>query len=331
MLSIFKGFKDKFKERIRSSLLKLLLSILLIAGLAIVIFGAFELKGTALLAVMILGGFLIAFAIISMTVASIGKTAIAIKDYKRLREMLEEKDQAYRELELKHQESTVQPLKIKDIQPILDMGILEVDFELTKYFDQQYKGDYSTKDINTFKRVLPSSKERGDLRFIGGLRAKFRARYGFDLLTMKVKEDTTYKKFYVSGVDPVFKGTTDFPQLAWEGSIMLGFSIANQRWQCNPEFDKIESDLKEELRKSLQNRLKTGPEELNFIKNPLQEHIRRLIQGLFAPKGYAVVLVDEKIAKGYIHFTKFLSDQSIVGFENLSGTEDVKLEVGDGA
>jgi len=191
------------------------------------------------------------------------------------------------------------------------MGILEVDFELTKFFDQQYE-----KEGGKLKKFFTSpKKERGDFRFIGGLIAKFRARYGIDLLLVKVLRDNEKRQFSVSGVDPVFRGTSDFPEIHWQGSIMLGYSLLDKTWLGSRDYSEKENQCKEEFRDILQRKLKTGPEELNFIKKPLKEYMRHLFEGIFAPKGYRVKLVDEKPGKDFILLTEYLSKQGLKGLE----------------
>lgn len=220
---MFKLFKQAHSayQTFRSKWKMFLFTIMLFVGFGIVVLASFSLKGPKLISILILGGLLTGFAAIQMTITSIGKSAVEREEAKKLRENLAASEEARKDLEHKLKQSYHQPLRIRDIRPILDMGILEVDFELTKFFDQQYE-----KEGEKLKKFFTSSKKkRGDFRFIGGLIAKFRARYGIDLLSVKVLDDNENRRFYVSGVDPVFRGTSDFPEIHWQGSIMLGYSL----------------------------------------------------------------------------------------------------------
>lgn len=300
-MDFVKTFKQiRGTSRFLQSHWKLFLFIAMIFfGFALVVLGSFNLQGRALMSVLILGGLLIGFAAIRMTYDSIKKSAVEGEKGKEAMEEFEQIKKENRNLKQELKESYQNPLKILDIQPILDMGILEVDFELAKFFDQQY-----TKDL---EKISPG-QEGSKYRFIGGLAAKFTARYGIDLLTIKVREDPENRRFYISGANPVFQGIRDFPDIHWEGSVILGKNWMGE-WATDQANERVGSDCKEEFRERFQKRLKSGPEELDYLKKPLREYIRRLMQGIFAPRGYSVELVDDDTGKNFLSLHKYLTSQ----------------------
>ncbi len=288
-----------------------LLIVALLIGFALVLLGSFNLQGPALISTLIFGGLLIGIAIIGMAISSIAKRAVENAEANRLRDKLEQAEKTCADLEQKLKESRQNPLKMLHIEPILDLGILEADFELTKFYDQKYIKD---KETGSLKRI--QSEQKGKFRFIGGLVAKFTARYGIDLRTVKVKKDDATKRFYVSGANPEFSGTRGFPDIYWKGAVMLG-----KEWGAwaTGDYVRWESDCKEEFRKDFQKNLQSGPEELNCFKAPLQEYVRRLIQGIFAPPGYVVELVNDDTAKDFSPLLEHLGKQEVRTLENGSG------------
>ena len=289
----------------------LLLTIVLFVGLALVTLGLFNLEGRALIAVLILGGLLISFAAIRMTINSIGKSAIEREEAKELKEKLEQSEETRKDLEQELKESYQKPLKIMSIEPILKLGVIEVNLQLTKFFDRYY---YRKSWDGKLEKSLSEDKNT-NMRFMGGLTAKFKARYGIDLVALKAKRDPETKKLYVSGANPSFQGTKDFPDIHWEGSIMMGYHFWNA-WEIGDKYDKYEWDCKENLRDEFQKSLKSGPEELEYLIKPLQDHIRLLIQGIFAPPGYSVELVDDTTAKDFLPFLDYLGKQGVQELEN---------------
>lgn len=297
---------------IRSHWRLILLILIFVVGLAFVVSGAFKLQGPALISFLIIGVLLIMFSSIRLVIDSIGKSAIEREETKQLREKLERSEETRKRLEEKLKEDQQKPLKILDVHPILDMGMLEVDFALSKFFDQQY---IKNKNGSLERVSVSPERKRGDFRFIGGLTAKFKARYGIDLRAMKVKEDPVAKRFYVSGANPMFLGTSDFPDIHWEGSVLLGYNLTGRCWETDDLYAKNESACREGFLKGFQEKLKSGPEELNCFKTPLQEYIRRLIQVIFAPRGHSVELVDIAAAKDFLPFRDYLPGQGIRALE----------------
>jgi hypothetical protein len=280
-----------------------LLSIFVL-GLLLIFLAAFLLSGVPLVIALMIGGVLVIISWVKMTFNTAVKREVQLKDAEKPREENRQLREGQSILEQQLEVMRGRKLQLLNVQPILELGILEADCQITECFDLliDKQGNIVTEDsckepkgiISAFwDGILEGWFGKGRTRFIGTLKLKFPARYGISLQNLKIRRDDIGKIVYVGGAEPTYQclGKT-FPQTSWEGCIVLREQW-DGNWSTEDAAIAIESPLKDACRKSMEDSLKNGPEDLEWLKQPLQNTIRHLLQMMIVPQGYSLELVDE--------------------------------------
>jgi len=189
------------------------------------------------------------------------------------------------------------------IRPILEMALLEAECVVTKFFNIDFDENKNEIIKGELKEIgLESLEEQLMWRFLGGLTAKFRAKYGIDWKKVYVKRDEQLRTLFVAGAEATFLGIGEFPEMRWEGSVVLKPGFARD-WVSSKDCLKLEAECKDRYMDALQKSLKNGPDQLNWVKGPLQRNIDRVLTIL--AQSYKVVRV-ERPAKGFIPLSQYL-------------------------
>jgi len=201
------------------------------------------------------------------------------------------------------------------VQPILELGILEADCQLSRCFDfsMDEKGEVSegseSKSRTYITTLLLDLIGRGKFRFVGTLTIKFRARYGVDMETLQIRVDDEAKIVYVEGAEPSYLGIKGFPESSWESCVTLRERSYGE-WATDDIASGLEAPFKDACRESVEESLKNGPEELDWLKHPLQNTVKHLLRMMIAPPGYAVEFVDEADAR-FVPFFEYTTEIGI--------------------
>lgn len=305
ILKNVKKIKDGIKwlrEHRKSALLIAIFCI----SLVIIVGASFTLAGFQLVIVLLICGMLIIFTFIKMLYSflkDMAKRDIETDNLNKEKNTLEGKiNRLRKELQFERRGG----IKVK-IRPILEMGFLEAECEVSKFFDI-YLDENGNEIIEAEseeeqEEELKIEEIQKDYRFLGGLIAKFRARYGIELQKVYVKRDDESQTLFISGAKPSFLGTRGYPQMMWEGSVCLKSGLFFSEWVTDKNSLKFERDCREKYSRDLQKSLKNGPEQLDWVKEPLQRNINRLFK--IIAQGYKMVSV-EKPTKDFVSISKYL-------------------------
>lgn len=285
-------------------LLKHRKSIILVGVFAIALammFGAsFRLRGAELLTVLMVAGILIISAFIKMLydfVQAITRRDLESETLKRENVKLKEK------LQEEHGRM------ISKIKTILELNVLEVECEVMKFFDRYFDRDNKEIGESLLEQRGPGPRKPVK-RFLGAVTSKFNAKYGIDIQKVQVKRDDRARAIYVAGAEPHFTGPGQSGfQTRWAGSVGLHYWWGN--WSIDEASQKLESECQEKYRVAVEESLKNGPEQLEWVKGPLKKNIKLLLKEMIAPPGYSVELV-ENADKG---FTPLFDYMRILGLE----------------
>jgi len=269
-------------------------------GLVLICSAAFVLKGTPLIVAMTVGGVIILISWGRMTFNAAVKRSIRLQEAEKLKE--ENRQLLERESILKQQleESRNRKLQVLNVQPILELGILEADCQITECFDLVFDkngeiitwNDVPDPDVKykeSWGDIILGAKKQ---RFIGTLIVKFTARYGVDMQNLKIRCDDDTKTVYVEGAEPSYLGSKGFPETCWKGCVNLREQWEGN-WIADDEAVRIESPCKDMCRSIMEESLKNGPENLEWLKQPLQNTVKHLLQMMVALPGYSLVLVEK--------------------------------------
>jgi len=294
MKSVGKAIKSAWHHR------KLLgLATTFLIGLVLICSAAFVLKGTPLIIALTIGGILIIISWGTMTFNAAVKRSIRLQEAEKLEE--ENRQLLERESILKQQleEARNRKLQVLDVQPILKLQVLEADCQISRCFDffidknGQIITEESSKEPSGILSVIADGLlgER-KWRFVGTLTINFKARYGTSFQDVRIQRDDHSKTVYVEGADITYQGTGDFPRTSWAGCVVLREQWDGD-WIADDEALKLESPCKDICRDDMEKSLQNGPEQLEWLKQPLQNTVKHLLQMMIAPPGYSLVFVDK--------------------------------------
>ena len=214
-------------------------------------------------------------------------------------------------------------VKVLNIRPILELGLLEANCQIHKCFDEYYdKDDQPITVIKDETTGLVNEKAMQALdtvknRFMGTLRVNFVARYGIDMRKMKVKIDDDLRIVEVQRVEPKYLGCKGFPKTQWMYSIPLKKNWLGD-WTSNSEAKAIEGMSKDRCRALTEKSLQSGPEELEWLKQPLLKTVHSFLLATVVPSGYSLKLVDR------------LEGEHVSLLNSLSGERQAKPALTDG-
>jgi len=287
ILLMFNGVKTVWRYRH--------LLIWLVPGLLLVCLAAFHLSGMPLVIAMTIGGVLILVGWWKVAL----RNAIQLYEAEKLRK--ENRQLHEQELILKQQleEARNRKLQVLNIQPILNFEVLEANCEVAKCFDimidkngKIITEESNEKEIGYVRAFLEGFLGlRGNTRFIGTLVVNFTVTYGIRLQDLKIRRDDNSKTVYVEGAKPAYTGYTKFPKTNWQGCVVL--SEKGGEWVVDEEAMRLEAPCKDMCRDYIEESLQNGPEQLEWLKHPLLNTVKHLLQMMIVPPEYSLVFVDK--------------------------------------
>lgn len=276
---------------------KCLLPLGLISGLVLIFLGAFNYKGITLVVCLSVGGLLILVTWLKNALDAYKKQTLNLykadktdEENKRLKER-----QEYLEKEIHSLKDG--RIKILNIKPILELGVLEANCRIHKCFDEYFDLDNKPilAEIDESTGLIDETKmrllEKVKNRFMGALRIDFIARYGVDMKKMRIKIDDSLRVVEVQGVDPKYLGCKGFPNTQWMCSVPLRKNWLGD-WVSDNEAKSIEGISKDKCRALTEKSLQAGPEELAWLKEPLHNTVRNFLLATVVPSGYTLKLVE---------------------------------------
>ena len=148
-------------------------------------------------------------------------------------------------------------LNISEIKDILDLGLMEVDTNFTRTWNEKF--------IHLDKSI----------HFIGALQVNIIAKYGIDLKELKIKFDKENNTMIVANIKPKFLSFRDL-DYDWRISELMEYKqvwLGTDHWRKSTELEGVAAQIKEKFSKRIHQEVKNGPEELNWIIEPLKKQI----------------------------------------------------------
>jgi hypothetical protein len=198
--------------------------------------------------------------------------------------LLEEERTKRRETDVRLQRERGRFLSVTNLQPILDVGVMEVTFNITEAYDLAYDKNWNfvTGVVMQHPHEDDSEKEEKEgegkeqeaecgepkYRFLGALTTEFTGRFGFDLHKVRGEFDDRagVVRFLIPSLE--FLGPKSFSASEWGFSYMLRQGgIGGDLWLLaesgsNPEETRKcsgkEKEICYELQADLHNRLRKG-------------------------------------------------------------------------
>lgn len=299
--SLFSGIKSSAKmlKNIGKHRGLIFLILLFVIGLLLISSATFILTGVPLIVCLFVGSILILLSWGKMIFDRAVKQAISLNEAQKITEENEKLKRIALKFQQELKRTKNKKLQVLNVQPILELGLFEAECLIRECYDLVLDKNREIVSWNDSLNPDVEYKESlgdwvwGDLprRFIGTLTAKFTARYGIDMQSLKVRVDDVNKTVLVRGAEPAFLGSKGFPETCWEGVV----SLRQQRddtWISDEGSQAIESDCKDFCRSVMEEDLKDGPAELEWLKSPLQKTVKNLMEMMITPEGFTVEFVE---------------------------------------
>lgn len=255
----------------------ILITTLLILISIILIFYDFILYGGCLL-------------VISLIIAGLWNSFIRKKD-----EKVDELESENETLKTEIVELKSQKLNILGIKDILELGLKEIDTKLTRTWNQNYKLGGKT------------------VHFIGALEVKVIAKYGIDVKDLKIYQDKSSNIVKVANVNPKFLSFNDL-DYDWKICELKEFKqpiLGSDHWRTTDQLKSHVSGLQEKLRKETHQQMVKGPEELDWVINPLKEQVIEMIRLMLNLSSKQLEIVD-KYDETFISLDQYSGDRKLL-------------------
>ena len=318
--SLFSGIKSSAKtlKKLGKNRGLIILMLMFIIGLFLISSATFMITGIPLIVCLLVGSILILLSWGKMIFDRAVKQAISLNEAKKIIEENEKLRKIALKFKQQLQMAKSKKLQVLNVQPILELGLFEAECIIRECYDLVL--DKNGEIILWNDVENPEVKYKGSFgdwvwgdlrkRFIGTLTAKFTARYGINMQNLKVRLNDVDKTVLVDGAEPTYLGSKGFPETCWEGVVALR-QQRDETWISDSEVEFIKSDCKDWCRSVMEESLKNGPEELEWLKSPLQDTVKHLLQMMIAPPGYEVVFAEQ----GNESFMPFFEYTAMLGLE----------------
>jgi hypothetical protein len=179
-------------------------------------------------------------------------------------------------LQAENNELRSRRLNIAEIKNILDLGLLQVNTSFTRTWNDKIEENNRT------------------LHFIGALQVKIVARYGIDLKELRIRYNKGRNEVEVANINPKFLSFNDF-DYDWKIAEIMEYKIpwfGSGQWRKSADLEGLVGRLKEELRVKTHQEVKRGPEELEWVLDPMKKQITGTIEILMGSPYRSVKIVD---------------------------------------
>ncbi len=167
-------------------------------------------------------------------------------------------------------------LNISELKNILDLGLMQVNTSFTRTWNEKFEQTNKT------------------LHFIGALQVKIVARYGIDLKELRIKYNKVSNEVEVANIHPKFLSFNDF-DYDWKIAEVMEYKMpwfGSGQWRKSAELEGLVGRMKEELRVKTHQEVKRGPEELEWVLDPLKKQITGTMEILLGSPYRSVRIVD---------------------------------------
>jgi len=264
-----------------------------ILGVVLLCYGLITLRGTSLVVALVVSGLLVLAGLGKLAFDAAVERSIKLQDSDRLAEEIRRLRTRESMLERELEAVRASKVKVLNVQPILELGLIEADCQISRCFELLYEKDDNliapgtpeyeadgfwdtTKTL--FEALFDGLTKSWRKVFIGTLIMRFTAKYGINIKKLKVKRDDTKRILYIAGAELEFLGTKDFPESIWKNSLVLRMEPDN-RLVADKETAYLEAASKDHCRALMEASLKQGPEELEWLKVPIINTVKQIPSG----------------------------------------------------
>ncbi len=194
----------------------------------------------------------------------------------QLKNQLKEVDKTTASLKEENTELRSRKLNISEIKSVVDLGLMEVNANFTRVWND--KSEYQGKSI----------------RFLGALQVSIVAKYGLDMKDLKVKFDSDKNELTVANIQPKFLSFSDL-NYDWKIAEVLLYSVplvGEKHWQTTKDLEALNSELKENYRKHINEEVKNGPVEMEWVLTPLKKQVASALELMLGANGRKIIVVD---------------------------------------
>jgi Ca2+/Na+ antiporter len=180
-------------------------------------------------------------------------------------------------LQAENDELRNRKLNIAEIKNILDLGLTEINTNFTRTWNEQF--EHGSKTVH----------------FIGALQVNVIAKYGIDLKELRIKHDKETNTLTVANINPKFLSFKDL-NYSWKIAEIIEYRkpfIGSNHWRKSTELEGLGGQIKEDLRNRTHEEVKNGPEELNWIVDPMRKQITSTLELLLGIPGRTIKFVDD--------------------------------------
>lgn len=210
-----------------------------------------------------------------------------------LKKQLKVSDKTTTSLKSENTELRNRKLNISDIKSVVDLGLMEVNTNFTRVWNE------------------PSEHEKKKIRFLGALQVSIVAKYGLDMKDLRVKFDEEKNQLTVANINPKFLSFSDL-NYDWKIAEVLEWSvplIGEKHWSTTKDLEALNSEFKETYRKRINEEVKNGPAEMEWVLNPLKKQVAGALELMLGANGRKIKIVE-----------KF--DDSFQTLKELAGKDD---------
>ena len=164
-------------------------------------------------------------------------------------------------------------LNVLGLKEILDVGLLEVNTKLTRVWNYEFK------------------EGKRKLNYIGALDVNIIAKFGLDL--KQVTEEEVDDKIFISNTRPYLISFSNL-EYVWKISELLEYKtplLKSSYWKKSNDLIEKCNEIKDEYQKEVHKQIKNGPDELNWIIDPLHEKIKKIVSKKYNNTGKEIVFV----------------------------------------
>lgn len=180
-------------------------------------------------------------------------------------------------------------LNISEIKTILDLGLIEIDTNFTRTWNNSFK--YSNRNVH----------------FIGALQVNIIAKYGIDLKELKIKFDKGTNTVSVANINPKFLSFKDL-DYDWKISEIMEYKkvwVGTNHWRKSTELEGYAAQLKENLRKTIHQEVLNGPQELKWVLEPLRKQIENSLEILIGTVPDRKILIVDKFDESFLSIEEY--------------------------
>jgi len=169
-----------------------------------------------------------------------------------------------------------QKLNVVNIQSILDLGLMEIDTNFTRTWNEKF------------------THENKSVHFIGALQVKVIAKYGIDLKELRIKFDANSNTIYVANVNPKFISFNDL-EYHWKIAEIMEYQqpfFGANHWRKSSSLQELGVQIQENFRTKTHQEVKNGPEELSWITTPVKKQIANTLEIFLGAPNRTIEIVD---------------------------------------